>query len=130
MPVFSVSYLHYQVFRGVSLALAGLLIFAIFGMADSSLAKGALSLDPPLDKLLHAAVYGIIAGLLHLSRAVRPITLLWLMVIGIAVLDELHQLGIAGREASLLDLLADGIGITISLWATTRMQHYFVRAKK
>lgn len=116
MYSFSVNYLHYQICRVASLTLAGLLILAIFTMADSSLATGLLNLDPPLDKLLHAAVYGSIAGLLRFSGAVRRVPMLWLIVVGLGVLDELQQMTISGRQASALDLLADIAGISLGLW--------------
>lgn len=103
-------------YRLVSLILAGLLILAIFTMADSSLATGALNLDPPLDKLLHAAVYGSIAGLLRFSGAVGRVPLLWIIVVGLGVLDEWQQMTIIGRQASALDLLADIAGISVGLW--------------
>ena len=116
MPGFSVSYWYYQGFRGLSLALTALLLFLIFGMADSTLATGGLSFDPPLDKLLHAAVYGSMAGLLRLAGVVRHVPVLWLMLVGVGVLDELQQMTIVGREASAADLLADIAGITVALW--------------
>jgi VanZ family protein len=116
MPVFSVSYWYYQAFRGLCLALAALLILLIFRMADSTLATGSLGLVPPLDKLLHAAVYGSLAGLLRLAGVVRHVPLLWLMLVGVGVLDELQQMTIVGREASAADLLADIVGITVALW--------------
>jgi VanZ family protein len=34
----------------------------------------------------------------------------------IAILDELNQATVAGRNASLLDILLDGMGIIIALW--------------
>jgi VanZ family protein len=113
---FSVRILHYQVLRGLSLALAALLIFLIFRMADSTLATGSLGLEPPLDKLLHAAVYGSMAGLLRLAGVVRRVPLLWLILVGVGVLDELQQMTIVGREASAADLLADMAGISVALW--------------
>lgn len=116
MSGFSVRYWYYQAFRGLCLALAGLLIFLIFRMADSTLATGSLGLEPPLDKLLHAAVYGSMAGLLRLAGVVRRVPVLWLMLVGVGVLDELQQMTIVGREASAADLLADMAGISVALW--------------
>lgn len=115
----SVSNGQYQRFGRVSLALALLLMFAIFGMADSSLATGTLRFDPPLDKLLHASIYGTVAGLMRISEVVRRVAVLWLMVVTVAILDELHQMTIVGREASGWDLLADMLGITLALWLTS-----------
>lgn len=121
MSPFSVSYSRYLLLRRVCLALALLLIFAIFGMADSSLATGDLNFDPPLDKMLHAGVYGTIAALVWISGVVRSRLLAWLLVVGVGVCDELHQISIAGREASVLDLLADMAGIALALWLVSRL---------
>lgn len=96
--------------------LALLLIALIFGMADSSYATGDLNFNPPLDKLLHAAVYGTIAALLWFAGIMRNRFCLWLLVVGIGVVDELQQSFISGRESSLNDLLADVVGVTLGLW--------------
>jgi VanZ family protein len=105
-----------QVLRRICLVLALLLIALIFGMADSSLATGSLNFQPPLDKLLHAGVYGTIAALLWSAGILRSRIGLWLLVVGIGILDELQQRSITGRESSLHDLLADMVGVTLGLW--------------
>lgn len=93
-----------------------LLIVLIFGMADSSLATGGLSFNPPLDKLLHALVYGTIAALVWIAGVLRSRVLVWLLVVGIGIVDELQQRLIPGRESSLGDLCADMVGATLGLW--------------
>jgi len=85
-------------------------------MADSRLATDTLRFDPPLDKILHAGVYGTITALIRFSGAVRRALLVWLLVAGVGLLDELQQRAITGRESSLNDLLADMVGVTLGLW--------------
>ena len=108
-----------RILRHLCLALALLLIALIFGMADSSLATGTLNFQPPLDKLLHAGVYGTIAALLCCAGVLRSRVLVWQLVVGIGMADELHQLTIVGRESSLSDLCADVVGVTLGLWLTS-----------
>lgn len=116
MRRFILSITQCQVLRRLCLALAILLIALVFGMADSSLATGDLNFKPPLDKLLHAGVYAAIAGLLWGAGVFRSWIGLWLLVVGIGMLDEFLQRSIAGRESSLSDLSADVVGVTLGLW--------------
>ena len=106
----------YQFLRHICLVLALVLIAMIFAMADSSYAKGDLNFNPPLDKLLHALVYGTIAALLLFAGIMRSRFSKWQLVVGIGVVDELQQSSISGRESSLHDLLADVVGVTLGLW--------------
>jgi VanZ family protein len=105
--------------RRFCLLLALLLVALLFGMADSSLATGGMNLKAPLDKLLHAGVYGTIASLLWASDVLRSRLLVWLLVVSIGIIDELHQRLIPGRESSLNDLLADIVGVTLGLWVAS-----------
>lgn len=111
--------------RIICLAIALLIIALIFGMADSSLATRSLNFQPPLDKLLHIGVYGIIAALLLCAGIIRSRAGLWLLVVGIGLLDELQQRGIVGRQSSPTDLLADMVGVTLGLllagWILSRV---------
>jgi len=68
-----------------------------------------------LDKLLHAAVYAVLAlALLFGGRGRRP----W-MWIAVAVLyglsDEIHQSFVPNRQADLLDVLADAAGAALAV---------------
>jgi hypothetical protein len=67
----------------------------------------------------HLALYGILAGLLHISlwswRTSNGGSLRWAMAaVVLAVLygisDEFHQSLVPGREPSTLDVLVDGVG--------------------
>lgn len=121
-----INFAQIQVLKRICLALALLLIALVFGLADSSLATGSLNFKPPLDKLLHAGVYGSIAALLWFSGIVKNRSGLWLLVVGVGLLDELQQRSIAGRESSLADLLADVAGITLGLWCASWLLSRFI----
>jgi VanZ family protein len=101
--------------RRLSLVLALILVFLIFALADSSLARGELRFNPPMDKVLHASVYGVIALLLQFSGVIKRSYILWFLVIGIGLLDELHQTLVEGRESSVADLMADAVGVTLGI---------------
>ena len=69
------------------------------------------------DKVLHAGAYGVLAGLslraFHggLGRLARlPTVLALLLTIAYGMLDEIHQSHVVGRDASVLDWLADVAG--------------------
>jgi VanZ family protein len=72
------------------------------------------------DKVLHMLEFGVFGLLLqrsifhHHSIQVKRIVLVLILGIGYGGLDEIHQLFISGREASLGDFLADGVGIVLS----------------
>jgi VanZ family protein len=69
------------------------------------------------DKLLHASAYctfGVLC-LRAFHRGVTPLRLTpsilaMLLTLGYAVLDELHQSRVPGRDASLFDWIADAVG--------------------
>ncbi len=76
-----------------------------------------LTTPPGWDKVLHAVAYGILAGLsiraFHggLGRlAPWPTVFALLLTIAYGLLDEIHQSRVAGRDASMLDWLADVVG--------------------
>jgi VanZ family protein len=70
------------------------------------------------DKLLHAAAFGVLAGLAAWAIARgQPRAATWRMLLAAALvsaaygaLDEAHQYFVPGRQADALDLLADAIG--------------------
>jgi VanZ family protein len=67
------------------------------------------------DKVLHALVFGLLAVLLYVLAGPRTTLAVFAAVVGIGVLDELHQAFVPGREADLADLLADAAGAAIAL---------------
>ena len=90
----------------------------------SSRADLVVSTPPGWDKVLHAGAYALLAGLsiraFHggLGRlAPWPTVFALLLTIVYGMLDEVHQSQIAGRDASMLDWLADIVGAALSVVA-------------
>ncbi|HEX7050989.1 MAG TPA: VanZ family protein [Longimicrobiales bacterium] len=73
------------------------------------------AIDFPLDKVAHFFMYGVLGALAALGwrragrRPAWPWVLLGALLIGAA--DELHQRGVSGRSADVLDWVADLAGI-------------------
>lgn len=69
-----------------------------------------------LDKLLHALCYGVLGFFLARSfsppevAAWRRVVLLTVLVTAYGITDEYHQSYVPGRNASIWDVLADGVG--------------------
>lgn len=116
MYFLTVRHRHYLFFRLLCLVLALMLIFSIFVLADSSLATGEHRVDPPMDKVLHASIYGFITVLMQFSGMIKRSITVWFLVIGIGLLDELHQAMIIGRQSSVADLMADAVGVSLGIF--------------
>ena len=76
-----------------------------------------------LDKLAHFSIYciwAVLGRLLMQSRSNRPLecTLLLVLMLSLAVLDEYHQNWIPGRSVSIYDLYANFFGI-LTGWSIT-----------
>lgn len=88
------------------------------------------NLHPPIeyifwiqaDKVAHVIEYSILGWLLARAFRVtlerpRPLTLALVAIgcgIGVAALDEYHQSFIPGRDSSVYDLMADGVGLSVA----------------
>lgn len=77
------------------------------------------SVETGADKIVHFGMYGVL-GFLVTRALVRPRTsvdllaaLAWMTVF--AMLDEVHQFWIPGRDASVGDWTADILGATVGL---------------
>lgn len=77
------------------------------------------SFETGADKVVHFGMYGVL-GFLVTRALVRPRTsvallaaLAWMTVF--AMLDELHQVWIPGRDASVGDWMADLLGAAVGL---------------
>ena len=88
----------------------------------SARADLVISTPPGWDKVLHAGAYGVLAGLsiraFHggLGRlALWPTVFALLLTIAYGMLDEMHQSRVVGRDASMLDWLADVVGAGLSI---------------
>lgn len=98
------------------------------------LSSGTIDVKPPLPasgffwNLAHAPVFGILAALTATALAPRPLPSSWpdpgrlarlatfVVAVGWAALDELHQASVAGRHGSLFDLATDAAGVASVLW--------------
>lgn len=78
-------------------------------------------LDTLLKKAGHAAEYAVLARLarwtLQAYPLARPGRWAWLWAVFYALTDEAHQALVPGRHPRLLDVLIDGIGAGLGLWA-------------
>jgi len=86
--------------------------------AVSAQPGGQVGLSSPWDKLAHAAAFGTLAWLLH--TAGLPLTASLGLTALYALSDELHQLYVPGRQADVLDWLADVAGAMIALGVVRR----------
>lgn len=100
-----------QLLAQISLAA---LILMIFVGGTEPVANGLF--PPPLDKVVHSLVYGLMLLLAILSFPNTSKPILFILTVIIGTLDEIHQIYLPGRSAGLDDLLADIFGcILISL---------------
>ncbi len=95
-------------------------IFGIFFYADSPVVSQIAVFNP--FSILHIPLYGILTFLLALTMRSSPaanskIRFLpaALIAIGVAILDEFHQSSIPGREASIVDVFLDILGVSLAL---------------
>lgn len=104
-----------------------LLLLLAMGWAShqSSMPLG-VEIVHPWDKVLHGILFaslGLAAGWALEGR------LAWLWILGLLVLigglDEFHQSFVPGREVSLGDVVADGVGAALGLvvWGRLRKGH-------
>ncbi|MCB9495932.1 MAG: VanZ family protein [Fibrobacteria bacterium] len=81
--------------------------------------------EPPLDKIIHAGVYGVLAFLLALGAGPRwkahAAWMAWVVAVAFGASDEFHQSFSPGRSVSFGDWFADLGGATAAsvawLWA-------------
>jgi VanZ family protein len=92
----------------------GIIFFLSHTPADSF----RLPLPPGTDKLIHIIIYGILAAAAivafdrrtRIERSLKVALLVVLFCLVYGLLDELHQSYIPGRDASIADVVADGVG--------------------
>lgn len=69
----------------------------------------------PWDKLAHAASFGLLAAMVEL--AIRPRAwLFFALPLATSAVDEMHQIFLPGRYASLGDWLAAAVGVSLVWW--------------
>ena len=102
-------------FRLLSLSLAAAIITSIFILGHDPEAAVSMGWPPPLDKLQHAIAFGVIASLIRMGTVRPGFLLVGVFVVALGALDEYLQIPLPFRSASVLDLLADGVGVTSAL---------------
>lgn len=102
---------------------------SIPGEADPEfeLLSGIILWTPPaVQNLAHIPLFGILAWLWFRSLGtwIRNGRLLlglaFLLATGFGVLDELHQLHVPGRYASLTDIVLNSLGAALAVWLISR----------
>ncbi len=104
----------------IAILVATGLIGSLFELGKTSLAVGLI--PSPWDKLAHAATFGAIAFFLWLSVGQRWLSGCAVATAAIAIYDEWRQLSLPGREADLLDLFANGVGIALAVAFAMHLQ--------
>jgi VanZ family protein len=94
------------------------LIFALSSISD--LGTGLGGWDLALRKAAHVAEFAILGALL--ARALLGASrwwswLAWLAGAAYAATDELHQHFVPGRQASVLDIVIDAVGVAVGVLA-------------
>lgn len=89
------------------------LIFWLSSSPDAQGASGWIDLRHPVDKIVHAGTFGLLALLLYGATG-RPVLSVVLTSL-YGVLDELHQAFVPGRHANPWDWLADTLGAVIAV---------------
>ena len=103
------------IFRWACFAGALLIIFNLFWLGAKPEVVTLFPLDPPLDKVVHLLVFGLIAALLWFSAPGGLPYLVFAMVIAVAAADEIHQRDLPFRTPSLGDFAADLVGVLLVL---------------
>jgi VanZ family protein len=89
--------------------------FALLLAATLSPRLEVPAVDSPIDKLAHAAGFGIVAGLAFLAfRGARRTAVAAAMLAAAAADEAAQAIPALGRSADVLDLAADGVGIAIA----------------
>lgn len=96
------------------------MIGGLLRLGETSLAVGLI--PSPWDKLAHALTFGTIALSLWLAARQRWLGACVGIAFAIAVYDEWRQLYLPGREADLLDLLANTTGILLAVVLANRLR--------
>lgn len=88
-------------------------------------------LPPHADKIIHAVLYAILAGLIHVALRMRgfpPPRAAW-WALGLASLygitDEWHQSMVANRHADVMDWIADTVGAAWVVFAARHETRWF-----
>jgi len=102
-----------------------LLLWAAVLFLQSSIPSAKIPKTPPifgLDKLVHMGLYAMLAWFAMRSRVDGwpPVWIIFLFCVAYGALDELHQLAVPGRMASVYDWIADILGASIVIGVMAR----------
>lgn len=75
----------------------------------------------PWDKLVHLALFGVLAGVIYHGLGYHFSWLVVLFCVTLGIWDEWRQLMLPGRSASLGDLLFDLLGVASGLLVSSRI---------
>ena len=110
-------------------------IFGIFFFADSPVVSQIAIFNP--FSILHIPLYGILTLLLALAFRAQSATnsksrfmLAALIAIAVGILDEFYQSFIPGREASIIDVFLDVLGVSLALALRGPFAHWTARFEK
>jgi len=92
-----------------------LLVYGLFHHGAQPMAVGLFA--PPVDKIAHAAVFGLMAVMLWLALNRQRPFLIILLVVLTGAADEIHQLFLPGRSADMSDWIADITGACLTVIA-------------
>jgi VanZ family protein len=84
----------------------------------------------PFDKVAHFVYYGMMAVLLSHGMGLRWLIVPLILVPVIGAADEWHQSFIVGRDASVWDWMADGIGTVVATYAYWKFLKSRARSSK
>jgi VanZ family protein len=73
------------------------------------------------DKLMHAIAFGGMAALLWAGLGCDAPVLAWVLVAATGAADELHQVYMPGRQADVLDAVADMVGAGLVVFVLHRL---------
>ena len=97
---------------------------------DSTLLSGIIQWTPPaIQNLAHIPLFGVLAWLWDrllncwIKNGQLLFSLVFLLATGIGILDELHQLTVPGRYASLTDIALNTLGAGFAVWMISRSWH-------
>lgn len=93
--------------RKIFLVAAVVMIAGLFYLGGKPVAVGLF--PPAMDKVAHFVTFGLIAVLLSFSMPKPKPWLVVMFVAGIGAADEIHQLYLPGRSASLNDFVVDAL---------------------
>lgn len=103
----------------MAVGLSLIMMSALFILGAQPFAVGLV--PEPWDKLAHAGCFFVMALLVN-SAFILPRWLLVLIPLLVSMADEIHQIGLPGRSASVYDWLAGAIGVGIANYIWWRFE--------